>query len=227
LNKHKSMEVKNSTKNTAGSAQQEILVTHFRAVLEFAERNTCTHEETHRGGAIWEICSYCGKKWADDEGGKPANAHDLPQVLTDARDFLYSLENDKSQHNLKHMHTQADLNDETLSGDIPAFPIPMNEGEVWDYEKHGSPAGMTLRQYAAIKLRVPKSGLNWLDAMISESQRNDVVLHNLQAILSCDKWNQLIALKAANSKLTMETIAMEAAIDFADAFTAYHKGNNA
>lgn len=35
------------------------------------ERNTCQHEETHRGGTIWEICDSCGAKWADDEGGKP------------------------------------------------------------------------------------------------------------------------------------------------------------
>ena len=71
------------------------LVLHLRSVLEYAERETCTHEETHRGGAIWEICDSCGKKWADDKGGKPADAHDLPQVLTDARDFLNSLMNDQ------------------------------------------------------------------------------------------------------------------------------------
>jgi hypothetical protein len=33
--------------------------------------NTCQHEETHRGGAIWEICDQCDAKWADDRGGKP------------------------------------------------------------------------------------------------------------------------------------------------------------
>ena len=33
--------------------------------------NTCQHTETHRGGAIWEICDHCGMKWADDRGGKP------------------------------------------------------------------------------------------------------------------------------------------------------------
>ena len=32
---------------------------------------TCQHTETHRGGAIWEICDRCGMKWADDMGGKP------------------------------------------------------------------------------------------------------------------------------------------------------------
>ncbi len=81
--------------SNAGSDCQERLVLHLRSVLEYAERETCTHEETHRGGSIWEICDFCGKKWADDEGGKPDDAHDLPQVLTDARDFLHSLQNAK------------------------------------------------------------------------------------------------------------------------------------
>ncbi|CAB3870902.1 hypothetical protein [Achromobacter deleyi] len=38
-------------------------------LLEYVDRNTCTHEDTHRGGAIWTICDGCGMKWADDEGG--------------------------------------------------------------------------------------------------------------------------------------------------------------
>ncbi len=32
--------------------------------------------------------------------------------------------------------------------------------------------GMTLRQYAAIKLCVPDSGLDWLDGMIRQAQRD-------------------------------------------------------
>lgn len=39
----------------------------------------------------------------------------------------------------------------------PAFPCPV----------------MSIRQYAAIKLRVPESGTPWLDAMIRESLRNE------------------------------------------------------
>ena len=35
------------------------------------EKNTCQHETTHRGGAIWEICDDCGSQWADVRGGKP------------------------------------------------------------------------------------------------------------------------------------------------------------
>jgi hypothetical protein len=30
------------------------------------EQPICHHDETYRAGAIWEICSQCGKKWADD-----------------------------------------------------------------------------------------------------------------------------------------------------------------
>jgi hypothetical protein len=41
-------------------------------VTQFAEAQICMHEETVRGGAIWEICTQCGAKWADDRGGKPA-----------------------------------------------------------------------------------------------------------------------------------------------------------
>lgn len=43
----------------------------IKSLVGEIERNTCAHEETYRGGAIWEICYSCGQKWADDEGGKP------------------------------------------------------------------------------------------------------------------------------------------------------------
>lgn len=46
----------------------------IRILLAESERNSCQHEETYRGGAIWEICCSCGAKWANDEGGKPEYA---------------------------------------------------------------------------------------------------------------------------------------------------------
>lgn len=49
----------------------EALVGALEALLLRDERNTCRHEQTHRGGAIWEICDDCGAQWADDRGGKP------------------------------------------------------------------------------------------------------------------------------------------------------------
>jgi ribosomal protein L37AE/L43A len=41
----------------------------LEALLNHCGRNTCMHESTHRGGAIWTICDRCGKRWADDKGG--------------------------------------------------------------------------------------------------------------------------------------------------------------
>lgn len=60
-----------------------------KALLElvrFAERQICEHTETHRGGAIWEICNQCGCRWADDEGGKPEFVE--PVEITNARNAL-------------------------------------------------------------------------------------------------------------------------------------------
>ena len=48
------------------------LLAALRDLLERDEINTCQHDETYRGGTIWEICNSCGAKWADDEGGRPA-----------------------------------------------------------------------------------------------------------------------------------------------------------
>ncbi len=64
-------------------------------LLLHVESNTCTHEETHRGGVIWEICSDCGKQWADDEGGKP-NFY-WPGCVENARDVLDNYSTDKEQ----------------------------------------------------------------------------------------------------------------------------------
>ena len=53
----------------------------------------------------------------------------------------------------------------------PAFPrAPIGDDCNAPY---GHQDGMTLRQYAAIKLRVPDSGTDWLDDMIREGRRMD------------------------------------------------------
>jgi hypothetical protein len=51
-------------------------------------------------------------------------------------------------------------------------------------EEHGCNSGqpgMTLREYAAIKLRVPDSGTDWLNDMIRKSQRNEIAARAMQA----------------------------------------------
>ena len=57
----------------------------------------------------------------------------------------------------------------------PAYPTPAGV-------QHND--GMTLRQYAAIKLAVPDSGLPWLDKMIVQSRSahiNDAMVATLKA----------------------------------------------
>ena len=46
-------------------------------------------------------------------------------------------------------------------------------------------SGMSLRQYAAIKLRVPDSGLLWLDEMIEKSNRDWLAGMVLQGMNAC------------------------------------------
>ena len=59
----------------------------------------------------------------------------------------------------------------------PAFPIV---GQLEDV--HG--IGITMRQYAAIKLKVPNSGTDWLDEMIRESLRVELAAKAMEALLS-------------------------------------------
>lgn len=73
------------TTKTAGT-ETERLRKVLGDLLEFAERQECTHEDTYRGGTIWTICSACGQKWADDEGGFPGYVE--PKEITAARNVL-------------------------------------------------------------------------------------------------------------------------------------------
>lgn len=68
----------------------------FLALLGYAEKNTCLHKETHRGGAIWTICDDCGRKWADDEGGVPDDAHEWPKEIAAAQDLAMKLKKQKA-----------------------------------------------------------------------------------------------------------------------------------
>ena len=80
----------------------------------------------------------------------------------------------------------------------PAFPVQYsNEADGPTVMPH---VGMTLRQYAAIKLRVPNSGTDWLDEMIRQSLRDELAAKAMQGILSGDLGSRLSfddAVKAA------------------------------
>jgi len=58
----------------------------------------------------------------------------------------------------------------------PAFPHKLDDL----YEPNT--AGMTMRQYAAIKLRVPDSGTDWLDEMILKSMREEFASKAMQGM---------------------------------------------
>lgn len=63
-----------------------------------------------------------------------------------------------------------------------AFPVnTSNEGAAGAYMPE---PGMTIRQYAAIKLRVPDSGEEWLDDMIRQSLRDEFAGKAMQAMLA-------------------------------------------
>lgn len=55
----------------AEQAESQRLREALTGLLRRDEINTCQHDETYRGGYLWEICHSCGTKWADDEGGRP------------------------------------------------------------------------------------------------------------------------------------------------------------
>lgn len=67
----------------------------------------------------------------------------------------------------------------TTNNDEPAFPheFKYGDGTVQRCE------GMSLRQYAAIHLRVPNSGTDWLDAMIVEAKRDELAAKAMQSYL--------------------------------------------
>lgn len=56
------------------------------ALTDYAERQECLHEDTHRAGFLWTICDGCGRKWADDEGGFVPYSE--PPALAQARRVL-------------------------------------------------------------------------------------------------------------------------------------------
>jgi hypothetical protein len=63
--------------------------------------------------------------------------------------------------------------------------------------------GVTLRQYAAIKLRVPESGTDWLDDMIRKSNRDHFAAHAINEVGWYNNINQsaIMAYEIADAML--------------------------
>lgn len=73
----------------------------------------------------------------------------------------------------------------------PAFP--QDATPAWSDLKPTHP-GMTLRQYAAIKLRVPDSGTEWLDEMIIQSLRDEFAAKAMSGMWASDSKDWCIGL---------------------------------
>jgi hypothetical protein len=65
----------------------------------------------------------------------------------------------------------------------PAFPQNDLSGYGMGPAEFGN-GGMTLRQYAAIQLKQPNSGIDWLDAMILAAKRDELATQALNGFLS-------------------------------------------
>lgn len=71
---------------------KEILQQALKSLIEivrYAQHLNCTHDNTYRGGAIWEVCKDCGSQWADDCGGKPP--YKVPPAIAAAKATIVAI----------------------------------------------------------------------------------------------------------------------------------------
>ena len=97
----------------------------------------------------------------------------------------------------------------------PAFPRPASEAH--QHGMHKPQDGMTLRQYAAIKLRVPDSGNDWLDEMIRKSLRDEFAAKAMQAAINA--WD----VQGGDRAACIASIIAEEAYQMADAMLEARK----
>ena len=67
-----------------------------------------------------------------------------------------------------------------------AFPSESVDGrcQACGWVENSSVPGMTLREYAAIELRIPDSGIDWLDEMIAKAERRNIAVQAMQGMMS-------------------------------------------
>jgi len=106
----------------------------------------------------------------------------------------------------------------------PAFPSKRRVMRAGYFTNEFEPVdGMSMRHYAAIALKVPDSGHDWLDAMIIESRRDDLAAKALPAVMCANgSWHDN-GFKPADGKSIMENHALFA-YQIADAMLAARKG---
>ena len=95
-----------------------------------------------------------------------------------------------------------------IDAGTPAFPVP----DLGDHHH-----GLTARQYAAIKLRVPDSGTEWLDDMIRKSLRDDFAAKAMQGMFSNATWDAQTHAQQADDAYFMADCMLESRDEDSDA----------
>jgi hypothetical protein len=104
----------------------------------------------------------------------------MKEALKKLREAMYELDCYKTDVGTK-AHIGYYLVDEALK-------VLEQEQFVFPGEKNDRKSGLTLRQYAAIRLKVPNSGEEWLDDMIQESRRLDYAGRALTGLAGTINW---------------------------------------
>ena len=71
-------------------------------------------------------------------------------------------------------------------------------------------SNMTLRQYAAIKLKVPESGAGWLDHMIKVSLHDEFAAKAMQALASQELPESILVTDVAKAAYEVADAMLEA-----------------
>jgi hypothetical protein len=73
---------------TTETKRIKILEEALHRAIGLAQKHVCLHEDTHRGGASWEICNDCGMKWHDSDGGREGYVNKDAEELDSLMELL-------------------------------------------------------------------------------------------------------------------------------------------
>ena len=110
----------------AAKAECERLRTALKDLICLAEDQICQHHNTHRGGAIWEICDGCGMQWADDMGGRPEFM--WPDEIESARAALSQQAEPDHVEDMRAMVEPAPAQDEREAATDAAYAAVVDGG---------------------------------------------------------------------------------------------------
>lgn len=102
-----------------------------------------------------------------------------------------------------------------------AFPAQVmvwsTEKDAWLTVPYNREQGLTIRQYAAIHLQQPDSGIDWLDDMIRKAKRDAIAEKAMQAIISTDNLRLSVYESAKARECNPDIVMAECAYSYVDA----------